>query len=88
MFFRRLGEVWGFLALNRTMGLKGAASRVEPSTAACAAAPGRGRVQGDALATRAVRQARCGGAVAVRLPWVTTGVDVLCVYGLGGVWHL
>ena len=65
-----------------------AASRVQPSTAACAAAPGRGRVHGDALAARAVRQARCGGAEAVRRPWVGTGVDVLCVYGPGGVWRL
>ena len=79
MFFRRLGEVWGFLALNRTMGLKGAASRVEPSTAARAEAPGHGRVQGYALAVRAARQARCGSAEVVRRPWVATGVDALCV---------
>ena len=85
MFFRRRGEVWGFLALSRTTGLKGAAGRSEPSTATRAEAPGHGRVQGYALAVRAARQARCGGAEVVRRPWVATGVDVLCVYGPGTV---
>ena len=85
MFFRRLGEVWGFLVLSRTTGLKGAAGKAEPSTAAREVAPGRGRVHGYALAARAARQARCGGAEVVRRPWVATGVDVLCVYGPGTV---
>ena len=58
----------------------------EVEAAACAEAPGHGRVQGYALATRAVRQARCGGAEVMRRLWVATGIDALCVYGPGGVW--
>jgi len=58
----------------------------EAEAAACAEAPGHGRVQGYALAARAARQARCSDAEVVRRPWVATGVDALCVYGPGGVW--
>ena len=90
MFFRRLGEVWGFLALSRMTGLKGVAGRVEPSTTARAEAPGHRRVQGYALAVRAARQARCGSAEVVRRPWVATDVDALCVFpwsiGNGRAW--
>ena len=58
------------------------AGRAEPSTAARAEAPGHGRVQGYELAARAARQARCGGAEVMQQPWVATGVDALCVYGM------
>ena len=57
----------------RTMGLKGAAGRAEPSTAARAEAPGHGRVQGYALAMRAARQAWCGMRVSV-VNWQRAGV--------------
>jgi len=53
----------------------------EVEAAACAEAPGHGRVQGYALAARAARQARCSDAEVVRRPWVATGLDALCVYG-------
>jgi hypothetical protein len=72
--FRRLGEVWEFLALSGTTGLKGAADRVEPSTAVRAVASGRRRARGKhGVAVLRSCGSHRGCVVRVWPQWCVTG---------------